>query len=135
MTTETPFDKWWREARAGQRCLFDIDLAREAFAAALAQGRREGAEEMRESQDPLEDLVSRFSVALLEKLKASREKYEFGGEPWQDNDWRGDLLWMIRQHLDKGDPRDVAAYCAFAWHHGWSLSLPTTPEDAREGEG
>ncbi len=32
------------------------------------------------------------------------------------------MLRSIRQHLAKGDPRDVAAYCAFAWYHGWSLT-------------
>lgn len=30
--------------------------------------------------------------------------------------------------MTKGDPLDVAAYCAFAWHHGW----PTATDDDRK---
>jgi hypothetical protein len=29
----------------------------------------------------------------------------------------------LSEHLAKGDPRDVAAYAAFCWYHGW----PTVP--------
>ena len=29
----------------------------------------------------------------------------------------------LRAHADKGDPRDVAAYCAFLWYHGASSAL------------
>ncbi|EDG3239167.1 hypothetical protein B6O78_08495 [Salmonella enterica subsp. enterica serovar Muenchen] len=35
-----------------------------------------------------------------------------------------------------GDPRDVAAYCAFMWYHGWkteSVSGPVVPEEMPKG--
>ncbi len=28
------------------------------------------------------------------------------------------------EHVKKGDPRDVAAYCAFLWHHGEKTAMP-----------
>lgn len=79
--------------------------------------------------DALSDLVARFSVALLDKLRAAQEKYGYT-DAWLNDGWRDDLCKDMRHHLKKGDPRDVAAYCAFAWHHGWSLSatIPSAVE-------
>lgn len=73
--------------------------------------------------DPLDDLVRRFSVALLEKLKAARVKYGYD-EGWRDLGWKADCQKNLIAHLAKGDPSDVAAYCAFMWHHGWSTTAP-----------
>jgi len=71
-------------------------------------------------------LVDRFAIALKAKLNAASEKYGYT-DGWLRDDWRADLTRDIRAHLDKGDPRDVAAYCAFAWHHGWSTASPVVP--------
>jgi hypothetical protein len=71
-------------------------------------------------------LVAAFAAALYEKLLASEEKYGWQGG-WARNDWRNDLHQQLLQHVMKGDPVDVAAYCAFAWHHGWATSLPPLP--------
>jgi len=71
---------------------------------------------------PLADLVARFSEALLAKLRDAQQKYGYDG--WVRDDWADELRLHLRQHVEKGDPRDVAAYCAFAWHHGWSLAQP-----------
>ncbi|HDZ1349687.1 TPA: DUF551 domain-containing protein [Klebsiella pneumoniae] len=35
------------------------------------------------------------------------------------DDWYDDCLQSLWEHIEKGDPRDVAAYCAFMWYHGW----------------
>ena len=75
-------------------------------------------------KDPVDDLMARFSEALLAKIRASGEKYGYGNA-WLENDWRETLKLRLQQHVVKGDPLDVAAYCAFAWHHGWSV----TPTD------
>jgi len=64
--------------------------------------------------------VDQFARALKEKLVESEIKYGWQNG-WMKDDWKADLLNDIRKHVEKGDPRDVAAYCAFAWHHGWSL--------------
>lgn len=66
-------------------------------------------------------LVLRFSIALFRKLCASEKKYGWRGG-WREIGWRPTLLHQIRTHVEKGDPRDVAAYCAFAWHHGWPVA-------------
>ena len=74
--------------------------------------------------DPLDDLVARFSAALLAKLKAARVKYGAYDEGWREPGWEADCQKHLIAHLAKGDPRDVAAYCAFMWHHGWSTVAP-----------
>jgi hypothetical protein len=70
--------------------------------------------------DPLSDLVARFSAALLEKLRSADTKGRHG---WAEDDWREACQRGLTNRVAKGDPRDVAAYCAFLWHHGW----PTKP--------
>jgi hypothetical protein len=77
--------------------------------------------------DPLVDLVDRFSAALLAKLQAAREKYGYD-EGWRESGWKADCQKHLIAHLAKGDPRDVAAYCAFMWHHGWRTIAPTAPD-------
>lgn len=85
------------------------------------------------SHKMLTDLVESFSAALLEKLKSAADKYGYTDE-WTRPDWREELTQELARHVRKGDPRDVAAYCAFAWYHGWSVSpvaadkKPETPE-------
>ena len=73
--------------------------------------------------DPLADLVSRFSAALLSKLRVAEKKYGYNND-WQRDGWAETCREHLLEHIAKGDPRDVAAYCAFIWHHGWS----TAPE-------
>ena len=69
----------------------------------------------------LENLVAEFSRALLAKLRESEKKYGYQDD-WMRRGWEDTLRKHLREHVEKGDPRDVAAYCAFAWHHGWSLA-------------
>ncbi len=67
------------------------------------------------------DLVNRFAIALAEKLYAAQVKYGYDAN-WKKGDWKSQCLEHFNQHIAKGDPRDVAAYCAFMWHHGWETS-------------
>lgn len=69
----------------------------------------------------LNALVASFSKALLEKFEASEEKYKWNGG-WKKNDWQEDFNKQFKNHVANGDPIDIAAYCAFAWYHKWSLS-------------
>ena len=73
------------------------------------------------------ELVLMFSHALADKLYAAQEKYRHGTS-WRNADWHDDCLQSLCEHIEKGDPRDVAAYCAFMWWHGWS----TKPAEALE---
>lgn len=68
----------------------------------------------------LRNLVDRFAKALYEKLLVAEKKYNHG-DNWKNDDWKESCLRQLCAHIDKGDPLDVAAYCAFAWFHKWSL--------------
>lgn len=70
------------------------------------------------------NLVLRFATALAEKLSASERKYGFT-DTWADDHWMEQCQRDLINHVAKGDPRDVAAYCAFMWHHGWPTTLNT----------
>lgn len=67
-----------------------------------------------------QQLVDTFAEALAAKLLKSQEKRgaswtNLGGE-WPVEDCRKALF----DHLLKGDPVDVAAFCAFLWSKGFS---------------
>lgn len=64
------------------------------------------------------DLVLRFASALADKLYKAEQKYGRSTD-WMKDDWYDDCLQSLWEHIEKGDPRDVAAYCAFMWYHGW----------------
>ena len=81
--------------------------------------------------DPLEDLVQRFSAALLAKLKLARENRRNG---WEQPDWEDACQRGLLRHIEKGDPRDVAAYCAFMWHHGWITRTFDEPQTSQVRE-
>lgn len=68
------------------------------------------------------DLVARFATALAEKLHASEVKRGYS-DGWASPDWLDECRAELVRHVAKGDPRDVAAYCAFLWHHGAKTEL------------
>lgn len=67
------------------------------------------------------ELVVTFTLALSAKLLAARQKYGYT-DGWRHSDWYNDCLHELKEHIEKGDPRDVAAFCAFMWYHGWSTN-------------
>lgn len=76
------------------------------------------------------DLVRRFAAALAEKLAAAEKKYGYS-DGWADPAWMDECRQKLMEHIAKGDPRDVAAYCAFLWHHGESTARPPVQESTR----
>jgi hypothetical protein len=76
------------------------------------------------------NLVARFATALAEKLAAAERKYGYS-DNWARPDWMDECRQELVEHVAKGDPRDVAAYCAFLWHHGESTA--GAKPDAVEG--
>ncbi|HHD2092955.1 TPA: hypothetical protein ACN1KO_001865 [Klebsiella pneumoniae] len=64
-------------------------------------------------------LVADFCAALAEKLYKAQLKYGYDTD-WKQDGWPSQCQAHFHQHIAKGDPRDVAAYCAFMWWHGWS---------------
>ncbi len=82
-----------------------------------------------------QNLVANFSTALAEKLYKAQLKYGYDAD-WKQDGWATQCLSHFHQHIAKGDPRDVAAYCAFMWYHGWkteSVSGPVVPEEMPKG--
>ena len=65
-----------------------------------------------------DELVDQFATALKEKLRKAEEKYGFE-DGWLEEDWEETCQRDFLEHVFKGDPLDVAAYCAFLWYHKW----------------
>jgi len=62
----------------------------------------------------LEGCVDDFARALKAKLN---EKNRKGKSGWDDPDWsEEDILRQLREHIDKGDMLDVAAFAMFLWN-------------------
>ncbi len=81
-------------------------------------------------------LVLRFSDALRNKLAAAEKKYGYS-DGWASDIWMDECRAKLMEHIAKGDPIDVAAYCAFLWHHNESTvtrpaSAPVVGGDAAE---
>ncbi len=66
-------------------------------------------------------LVRDFASALAMKLREAEMKYGYG-DGWKNQDWMDQCRADLMAHIAKGDPLDVAAYCAFLWHHGEKTS-------------
>lgn len=82
------------------------------------------------AKHPDDEAVDRFAQAMKEKLAAVREK---GRSGWQTCSQDG-LSWMLRDHVAKGDPRDVANFCVFLWELGYGISAPTAAEIAERAD-
>ncbi|MES2685717.1 MAG: hypothetical protein V4706_02785 [Pseudomonadota bacterium] len=87
-----------------------------AMAASMTAWLSSTAEELH----PLtKNLVVRFARALARKLLVAEKKYGHT-DGWAKDDWLDECRRQLLDHVDKGDPVDVAAYCAFLWHHNSS---------------
>lgn len=62
------------------------------------------------------DLIVRFAQNLGVKLAKAQEKYGYK-DGWKDDHWMDECRKELLSHLYKGDPIDVAAYCAFLDYH------------------
>ncbi|NYT38918.1 hypothetical protein ERD78_18630 [Allopusillimonas soli] len=70
-----------------------------------------------------DDAVDHFAAAMKEKLAQARAKGRHG---WHECDPK-DLSTMLRAHVEKGDPRDVANFCMFLWSLGQPISAAPQP--------
>jgi hypothetical protein len=66
--------------------------------------------------DDTKRLVFGFASALACKLASAERKYGYSNG-WTDKGWMDECRQKLIEHLAKGDPRDVANYCAFLWWH------------------
>jgi hypothetical protein len=76
------------------------------------------------------NLVVRFARALAKKLSDAEQKYGYEAE-WKDPNWMDECRAKLIEHLAKGDPRDVAAYCAFLWYHKERTAAPPKQPEAQ----
>lgn len=72
-----------------------------------------------------------FAEALGKKLRRNEVKYGYS-DGWLTADWQELCLKEFHQHIAKGDPIDVAIYCAFMWYRGWNTRQAAAPEGFSE---
>ncbi|NYH21429.1 hypothetical protein [Paraburkholderia bryophila] len=80
-----------------------------------------------ESQSHTDDLaVDTFARVMKGKLATAREKGRGGWEQCSPVD----LSRFLREHVEKGDPRDVANFCMMLWHLGAQIAPLPRASDA-----
>lgn len=90
----------------------------------LAAHRPAQQSQARDLHPETESLVQRFSEAMANKLAKAEKKYGYTDD-WKSPHWMDECRTKLMEHVAKGDPLDVAAYCAFLWHHGESTRQPS----------
>lgn len=75
---------------------------------------------------PDDAAVDRFACAMKLKLAAARDNGRAG---WNNDEpgMQQRLSDMLRAHVEKGDPRDVANFCMFLHQRGEGISPSTAP--------
>lgn len=81
------------------------------------QAVREMEQAIEADHHPDSQAVDRFAAAMKEKLAQARAK---GRSGWQ-NLTSEELSRMLREHVEKGDPLDVANFCMFLWNLGHGI--------------
>lgn len=94
--------------------LRDHPAAYAAVEAALAASQPANAPSHPHQDDVAVDM---FAKAMKEKLAAARAKGRSGWQSCHEED----LSRMLREHVEKGDPRDVANFCMFLWNLGGAI--------------
>jgi len=103
-------------------------VERDAFAAAYRECGRALAgvwamlsaapQPAQQAAHPDDEAVDHFAAAMKQKLALARTKGRGG---WQTCG-KDDLSRMLREHVEKGDPRDVANFCMFLWSLGHGIA-------------
>lgn len=105
---------------------FDEQMALARIALAVKQAKPIGrGEDMLVMPDGLhrdtKALLLVFASAMAVKLHKAEQKYGYSNM-WMLDDWQDKCLNDFNHHITKGDPLDVANYCAFMHYHGWGTS-------------
>lgn len=82
-------------------------------------------------QHPDDVAVDKFTDAMKLKLLDARTKGRGG---WEDKDFvsREFLSQLLREHVDKGGPLDVANFCCFLWNRAEGIASASTPSNRGE---
>lgn len=73
-------------------------------------------------------LVKGFAEAMAAKLREAEQKYGYRNG-WRTQDWETECRQHMHDHIAKGDPRDVAIYCAFMWCRGWCTAADRVEQE------
>lgn len=111
--TKAVLDKIVKEEKQANK----VDKIAEAKSVKISPAATEGKKDEDVDVHPeTRALVEDFSAALLWKLAQAEKKYNYTVE-WKNPGLIEHMREELARHVDKGDPRDVAAYCVFLWHH------------------
>jgi len=80
-----------------------------------------GAAALPQTQHPDDLAIDRFATALKTKMAEGRAKGRQGWETCPP----AELSNMLRNHVEKGDPRDVALFCMMLWHQAAAIAVPS----------
>ena len=75
--------------------------------------------------------VDRFAGAMTSKLAAARRKGR-GGWDRKDECSAEDLSRLLREHVEKGDPVDVANFCMMLHQRGERIAAASLPNQESE---
>lgn len=82
-----------------------------------------------QSQHPDDQAVDRFAAMMKENLAKAREKGRNGWETCPPEE----LSRMLREHVEKGDPCDVANFCMMLGSLGVGITAPVAQEPVLAG--
>lgn len=104
----------------------EIERLRSALAQSIQRVRELAAQDQGDGAQPDDIAVDAFAAAMKAKLAEARAKGRGG---WQD---KADcpqqrLSDMLRAHVLKGDPRDVANFCMFLHQRGEAILPVAAP--------
>jgi hypothetical protein len=112
---------------------YDKENTQAAWSAWQARAASTSADVAQGAENTDDIAVDSFARAMKEKMAAARAKGRSGWEGCEP----ADLSRMLREHIEKGDPRDVANFCMMLWHHSAPIAPPaqtSTTDDARDAE-
>jgi hypothetical protein len=104
-----------------------------AFCSSVRRCTAKDAAAPAQSGEPDDLAVDRFAAAMKDKMAAARAKGRGGWEKCSPEY----LTFLLREHVEKGDPRDVANFCMMLWHlesriFPLAAPLPSQPVEAGE---
>lgn len=127
VSEEAILDLAQRHAHADWGCNQRDDGYIQAVKAIVADALSSAAPVAAHAAHPDDAAVDRFAAALKEKLAIARGK---GRSGWENMD-PAELSLMLREHVEKGDPRDVANFCMFLWALGEPIGSSVLPYGKR----
>jgi hypothetical protein len=101
-----------RDAAQYRQCAYQLEQT------ALATGAGAAPQREQHSDDAA---VDRFAAAMKKKLAAARAKGRGGWSDMGGTEMHAHLCKLLRHHVEKGDPRDVANFCMFLHQRGESI--------------